>query len=190
MNQSTFKGIVHDATAFPNDRLAKKVCVLGSFAAGKTSLVRQYVESVFDERYLTTVGVKLEKKRVSVGPTEMDMILWDLAGDDELEQAKPSYFRSASGYILVVDGCRRVTIARALAMYRRAASISGPMPVVVAFNKADLQYEWEINEAEVAQMERNGWPCLRTSAKTGAGVDDLFLVLAQNMLAEMSECPS
>jgi hypothetical protein len=180
---------VNQSTSLPDVRLVKKICVLGSFAAGKSSLVRRFVENTFDEKYLTTVGVKLEKKRLSIGPTEIEMILWDLAGDDELEQTKPSYFRSASGYILVVDGCRQVTIPRALAMHRRAASVSGPVPVVVAFNKTDLRHEWEVNDADYSQMVGNEWPCVHTSAKTGQGVDHLFLALAQRMLAEMSECP-
>ena len=181
---------MNQGESFPDVHLVKKICVLGSFAAGKSSLVRRYVENIFDERYLTTVGVKLEKKRLSIGLTEIEMILWDLAGDDELEQTKPSYFRSASGYVLVVDGCRAVTIQRALAMHCRAASISGPVPVVVACNKADLRHEWEVNDTDISQMVGNEWPCVHTSAKTGQGVDDLFLTLARSMLAEMSECPS
>lgn len=161
--------------------------MLGSYGVGKTSLVRRFVESIFDDRYLTTVGVKIERKRVALADSEMDLIVWDLSGDDDLAQARPSHFRGVSGYILVADGGRRVTVERALAIQQRAASLTGPVPVVVALNKSDLKSTWEIDSSEVQQFAQRGWPCLETSAKTGLEVEDLFLTLAKNMLSEMNE---
>ena len=46
--------------------LQKKICMLGGFSVGKTSLVKRFVESVFSETYLTTVGVKIDKKTVDL----------------------------------------------------------------------------------------------------------------------------
>lgn len=164
--------------------LMKKVCMLGSPAVGKTSLVRRFVESIFDDRYLTTVGVKIERKRVSVGGREIIFVLWDLSGHDELAQPKPSHLRGASGFILVADGCRRVTAQRAVAIQQWAASIAGPVPVVVALNKADLKSEWEIGQPEIEELGQNGQTCLPTSARTGDGVEGLFSCLAEKILAE------
>jgi GTPase SAR1 family protein len=45
----------------------KKICMVGQFGVGKTSLVRRFVESIFDESYLTTIGVKIDRKDVTVG---------------------------------------------------------------------------------------------------------------------------
>ena len=173
----------------PSDLPMKKVCMLGSYAVGKTSLVRRYVEGVFSDRYLTTVGVKIDRKVVKVGGRGLHLVLWDLAGDDELRQAVPAHFRGTSGYILVADGCRRSTCEKAAAIHRRAVSVSGPAPVVVAFNKADLRSEWEIGPAEIQELSGNEWPCLYTSAKSGDGVEALFSSLAEKMLAEMHDQP-
>jgi small GTP-binding protein len=166
--------------------LLKKVCMLGSFGVGKTSLVRRFVESIFDDRYLTTVGVRIDRKRITAAGREMHLVLWDLAGEDELAQPKLSYVRGASGYILVVDGGRRATFDKAVAIQQRAASIFGPMPVIVALNKADLRSEWEIGQPEMDTLAQNGWDSLDTSAKTGAGVDALFASVAEKMLDEMN----
>jgi small GTP-binding protein len=174
-------------TAAPAAPLLKKICMLGTYAVGKTSLVRRYVESIFDDRYLTTIGVKVDRKFVDVAGHQLDLVLWDLSGDDELSQPRSSYFRGASGYILVVDGSRRPTAQKAISILERAVGISGPAPVVVALNKADLNGEWEIGEAEIANLAKQGWPCFRTSAKTGENVDRLFQELAENMLREMDE---
>ena len=63
--------------------LQKKVCVLGAFGVGKTTLIRRFVESIFSDAYLTTVGVKVDKKTVIVGTEPLTLILWDIAGEDE-----------------------------------------------------------------------------------------------------------
>jgi GTPase SAR1 family protein len=57
-----------------------KICLLGDFAVGKTSLVRQFVEGRFDEKYLSTIGVKVSRKIVSRPNLELHFLLWDLAG--------------------------------------------------------------------------------------------------------------
>ena len=65
--------------------MKRKLCMVGSYAVGKTSLVRRFVESMFSEKYLTTVGVKIDKKTVTVGEAQLDLILWDIAGEDDVQ---------------------------------------------------------------------------------------------------------
>src|SRR6204780_5465239 len=119
--------------------LKKKICMVGEFGVGKTSLVRLFVDSIFDERYLTTVGVKIDRKDVTVGSAAVTLMLWDLAGEDELTQLKVSHLRGASGYILVVDGCRAASFAKAVELQQRVAEQLGPLPFVLVLNKADLR---------------------------------------------------
>jgi small GTP-binding protein len=76
--------------------IQKKICLLGAFAVGKTSLVSRFVKSIFSDRYYTTVGVKIEKKIVRVGEQQWNLIIWDLAGEDEFMQIRMSYLRGAS----------------------------------------------------------------------------------------------
>ena len=66
----------------------KKICMLGAFAVGKTSLVRRYVDSIFSDTYLTTVGVKIDKRVVPVGNDSVNLILWDIAGEDEVSAVR------------------------------------------------------------------------------------------------------
>jgi small GTP-binding protein len=86
--------------------MQKKICMLGAFAVGKTSLVARFVESIFSDRYHTTVGVKIEKKTLQVSGQQWNLIVWDLAGEDEFMQIRMSYLRGSSGYLLVADGTR------------------------------------------------------------------------------------
>jgi small GTP-binding protein len=78
--------------------------MLGGFSVGKTSLIKRFVESVFSEKYLTTVGVKIDTKTVDVQGRSVNLILWDIAGEDDTATIRMSYLRGCSGYLLVADG--------------------------------------------------------------------------------------
>ena len=155
--------------------------MVGHFGVGKTSLVRRFVLNMFGDQYLTTVGVKIDRKDVVLGETALTMMLWDLAGEDDLAQIKLSHLRAASGYILVVDGCRAVTLDKAIELQQRIAEQVGPLPCIVVVNKCDLREQWEVDPAKAAEY---GWPLFETSAKSGTGVEEMFLGLGRMLLSE------
>ena len=155
--------------------------MVGQFGVGKTSLVRRFVDSIFAERYLATVGVKIDRKDVTIGARSVTLMLWDLAGEDDLAQFNVSHLRGASGYILGADGCRATTLAKAIDMQDRIERLFGPLPFVLVLNKADLRGQWEIQGATV---EERGWPTFETSAKAGSGVEEMFRWLAEKLLSD------
>ncbi len=161
--------------------IQKKICMLGTFAVGKTSLVRRFVESIYTDKYQTTVGVKVDKKVVRVGDQETKLLLWDLEGAETEHDLRKSYLRGASGYLLVADGTRKDTLYKALTLQSRAEETLGPVPFVLVLNKADLTDMWEIDPRERAAIEQKNWKIIDTSAKTGHGVEDAFLFLSEKM---------
>ncbi|TGP23663.1 MULTISPECIES: Rab family GTPase [unclassified Mesorhizobium] len=158
--------------------LQKKICMLGGFAVGKTSLVRRFVQSIFSDTYLTTVGVKIDKKSVAFPDKTVDLILWDLAGEDDIGSFRVSYVRGAAGLVLVVDGTRPATLAVALTLRERAEAEFGTMPFVLLFNKSDLADRWAISDGEIDELKQRGWQIYLTSALSGDHVDDAFRQLA------------
>jgi small GTP-binding protein len=162
--------------------LQRKVCALGAFGVGKTSLVRRYVESIFSETYLTTVGVKIDKRAVELGPKTLTLILWDLAGEDETTPIRTSHLRGSAGYFLVADGTRAETIAVAQSIHARVKSELGPLPFVFLLNKVDLQDDWEVPASAESTFENEAVAAFTTSAKTGAGVEEAFQQLAQRIV--------
>ncbi len=162
--------------------LQKKICMLGAFAVGKTSLVRRYVDSIFSDRYLTTVGVKIDKRMVTVGGSEASLILWDIAGEDDISQVRTSYVRGAAGYLLVVDGTRPGTIDVAQSIQRRVEAEVGQLPFVVLLNKCDLQSLWSVSAEQLAALEWTGWTVQLTSARSGEGVEEAFQALAERVI--------
>jgi small GTP-binding protein len=152
--------------------------MLGAFSVGKTSLVKRYVDSVFSETYLTTVGVKIDKKVVELPGRTVNLILWDLAGEDDINAFRMAYLRGAAGYVLVADGTRPATLDVALSLRRRVEIDHGALPFVLLLNKNDLAEQWAISDAEIEALRTNGWWVQTSSARSGDGVDDAFMDLA------------
>ncbi len=161
--------------------LQKKICLLGAFSVGKTSLIQRYVSSLFDDKYLTTVGVKIDKKVVELADSEMMLMIWDLAGEDDYNSLKLSHLRGASGYILVVDGTRPKSFEVAIEIQKRAQEALGDAAFIIALNKADIQDQWMLNERDIDGLNALG-TVVFTSAKNGDNVESLFTQLALSML--------
>ena len=163
--------------------IQKKICLIGAYAVGKTSLVARFVRSIFFEKYHTTLGVKIDKKIVATAGGEVMLMIWDLAGEDEFIGIELDYMRGAAGYLVVVDGTRRSSLERAVALQQRIAERLGPVPFLLLVNKADLENEWEVGKADLEKLSDDGWRILRTSAKSGQGVEAAFLSLAGSLVS-------
>jgi small GTP-binding protein len=163
--------------------IQKKICMLGATGVGKTSLVSRFVLSLFSDTYLTTIGVKVDKKAIAVDGRDVTLMLWDIYGEDEFQTVRPSYLRGASGYLLVADGTRAATLETVRSLQKTAAGVVGDVPFVLVLNKADLADDWRVDDRALWKLAEQGWTVIRTSAKTGEGVEDAFLKLARRMVA-------
>lgn len=164
--------------------LQKKICMVGAFATGKTSLVARFVDSIFSDNYHTSVGVKIDKKTVNIQEKLVNLILWDIYGEDELQEIRMSYLRGASGYLLVVDGTRKNTLEKALNLQTRVENTIGKIPFIMILNKWDINDDWEIDIADINPFIQKGWTVIKTSAKNGSGVEEVFQTLAQKIIDE------
>jgi small GTP-binding protein len=161
--------------------IQKKICMLGGFAVGKTSLVARFVSSIFSDKYLTTIGVKIDRKPIVLEQSTVNMVIWDVAGEDEFQTVQRSYLRGSSGYLLVADGTRASSFETALQLQKKAEETVGAVPFILALNKVDLAAEWQIDPRAYTRLAELGWTITRTSAKTGDGVEETFQALARRM---------
>ena len=160
----------------------KKICLLGTSAVGKTSLVDRFVNGIFSDKYLTTVGVKISKKTIHLNEERIELLVWDLNGEDRFQKLSSSYLRGAAGYFIVVDGSRRETLESAKIIHKRATKGIGEIPVCLILNKADLTEDWEISSEEIQELKDDNWKIFLTSAKTGTGVEEAFSYLASELV--------
>lgn len=164
------------------ESVSKNVCLLGAYRVGKTSLVRRFIDSLFDEKYHATIGVKVDKKVVRVGDREVKLMLYDVAGAEEHFTVPSTYVKKSAGYLLVIDGTRPETLDRALDLVAQIDRDVGRLPMVVVLNKTDLADQWRLDDAALAKLGPLGCPVLRGSAKTGEGVEQAFADLARRVM--------
>ncbi len=160
----------------------KKLCMLGAASVGKTSLVRQFVDGIFSDRYLTTIGVRIDKKHLEVDGRDVEVLLWDLSGEDAYNKVSMSYLRGAAGYLLVVDGTRKSTLETARVLKKRVDESVGAIPFVLVLNKSDLKPSWDTDQESVGLLASAGVGIVETSAKTGDGVEDAFRTLGAKLV--------
>lgn len=167
--------------------VSKKVCLLGDFAVGKTSLVRRFVYSLFDDKYISTIGVKVSRKTIAVPAgnqvVELTMMLWDLASSAGLVDLRTSYLRGAAGAILVGDMTRPDTFDHLAGYARQLRDANPDARFVIAANKADLVDQVHLSRGQLDKSALQvDAPVLFTSASDGQGVDALFRHLANRIL--------
>jgi len=158
--------------------IQKKVCILGPTGVGKTSLVKQFVEGIFSDKYKTTIGVKIDKKQVNKDGLGVQLLIWDLEGIDRYCGFNPRYLRGATAYIVVVDQTRSQSLLEGMEILAMAQEHYPDIPAFFVVNKADLPSSWHWSEEEVATYASKFKSMIKTSAKTGENVEDLFSTIA------------
>ncbi len=158
----------------------KKVCLLGEFAVGKTSLVRQFVDGKFDDKYLSSIGVKISRRPMQREGYALNLLIWDLAGGDIKKPQQSRYLRGAAGALLVCDLTRAETLE---AIHEYATLLHSMQPdaaLLLIGNKVDLTDE-QVISVEMLQETAVSLQAAHTitSAKTGNNVEHAFTLLAE-----------
>ena len=153
--------------------------MVGAFAVGKTSLVKQFVEGIYNEKYHTTIGVKIDKKTVHSNDNPVQLMIWDIEGVDGFTELKPSYLRGASGVVLVVDGTRKKTLQPADEILKMVKENLGNIPILLLINKCDLISSWQFDGADTNHLKVEAANTFKTSAKDNEHVELAFKRLVE-----------
>jgi len=166
--------------------ITKKICMLGDFGVGKTSLIRRFVEQSFTDQYLSTVGVKLSRKSLKFGDRseEVKLLIWDIEGQTKFKAIAASYLQGAAGVVIVGDVTRSETIQHFQDHLNLFYTANPKGKAILVLNKTDL-IEPAIGqklEAFLREAIANVSGIYQTSAKTGTNVDTMFERLAKELI--------
>lgn len=157
--------------------MRKKVVIVGHFGVGKTSLTKQFVSNMFSEKYLTTIGVNIEKKVVETSKGSMNLILWDIAGEEDLDTIKTSYLKGSHAFLLVTDLTREITYSKIDTDVKYMQGIVGDIPHLIIGNKSDLLSKDQINQIK-GKFNIDYF----SSAKSGENVNEFFSDIAEKLV--------
>ena len=168
----------------------KKVCILGARGVGKSSLIRRFLNGNFSEAYRTDTGAKIDKTIVDVDRDKLQLMLWDIQGEDQVSRGFLNYLKGASAIIYVVDGTRLETLPTAMEFRKQTESyFAGVKPSIMLFNKADLAQQWEISPGMISEAEKHGVFTILTSCRKGSGVNTAFNLISRVMMGKTALMP-
>jgi len=159
--------------------LSRKVILTGSFGVGKTSLFSRFIHNSFSDRYITTIGVKVDKKPVEIDDQKISILLWDIAGEVTQDKVPRSYFLGASAIIYVFDLTRPSTYKNIDLDLNYLQTMLPDAVIQIVGNKKDLVSEEILVEL---QTDLASITTMLTSAKTGENVEDLFQTIARSFI--------
>ena len=170
----------------PKGQFTSKLILTGDFKVGKTSLIKRFVENLFSESYISTLGVEISKKTVVMDEdTKINFILWDIGGQiSSMAPYRHRFYEGASAAFIVIDRTRPNNLESVNKWYKEILdAVSRNIPVVIVGNKSDLQDKLVITEEEIKIVAKElGFHYILTSALTGENVNEAFLYIAYRLI--------
>ena len=161
-----------------------KVLLLGNSDVGKSSLLLRYVDSVWSDTFVPTIGVDFKVKTIEIGGKKVKLQIWDTAGQERFRTVVSTYFRGAHGIFLIYDITNRDSFKNLenwLIEIEKNAS-ENVLKILIG-NKNDLEDERDITPDEgKAFANRNGMQFIETSAKMNTNVNEAFETLGKLMI--------
>ncbi|MHA2289528.1 MAG: GTP-binding protein [Promethearchaeota archaeon] len=170
----------------PKGKFTSKLILTGDFKVGKTSLIRRFIDNLFKESYISTIGVEISKKTVNLDEdTEVNFVLWDIGGQiSTMAPYRHRFYEGASAAFIVIDRTRPGNLESVERWHKEILdSVSQSIPIVLVGNKSDLKEEVVITEEEIKIVAKQlGFHYILTSALTGENVNEAFLYIAYRFI--------
>ena len=148
-----------------------KIILIGTVGVGKTSLIRRFVHQEFSDEYLSTIGVRVDKKSVVLDGQTIHMLIWDLAGEIINDKAYSTYLKGCKGVIGVFDVTRPTTYTELLHNLKVIKTSFPELESLIVGNKIDLVKD----EGDLKMFETNFF----SSALSGLNVENTFTEMAE-----------
>jgi len=161
-----------------------KVLLIGNSDVGKSSLILRYVDQIWNDVFVPTIGVDFKVKSLQIDNKRVKMQIWDTAGQERFRNVISSYFKGAHGILLIYDITARDSFKELENWLGEVERNATPQVLKILIgNKCDLdeQRQITVDEGE-AFAARNGMKFIETSAKNNTNVNEAFEALAKIMV--------
>ena len=166
-----------------------KILVLGEIAAGKTCLIIRYTNGNFKEDSISTIGVDVKSKDVTVNKVKYKLNIWDTAGQEKFYSIGKTYYNGVNGIVIAFDLSEEGAIKKLNGWLSKLKENidSTVIPIVIAGTKCDLKNIQIKKEAinVIASLHKSKY--FETSAKNNINVDEAFQYLAEEIIRRKRE---
>lgn len=166
-----------------------KILVLGEIAAGKTCLIIRYTNGNFQEDSISTIGVDVKSKDVTVNKVKYKFNIWDTAGQEKFYSIGKTYYNGVNGIVIAFDLSEEGAIKKLNGWLSKLKENidSTVIPIVIAGTKCDLKNIQIKKEAinVIASLHKSKY--FETSAKNNINVDEAFQYLAEEIIRRKRE---
>jgi Ras-related protein Rab-1A len=173
----------------PKGSFSTKLILTGDYAVGKTSLIARFVKNLFNNEYLSTIGVDILQKKINLSDnTQMNFVIWDIGGQiTQMAPYRKKFYEGANSAFIVVDRTRVDSLKNVEDWYDEIIKHSSKdINIVIIGNKSDLTDEILVSRDDIKKVaEKYDFTYILTSAKTGENVFDAFLYCAYNYLEKV-----
>ena len=165
-----------------------KFLLLGEDSIGKSSIIERYINNSFKDSYLATIGMDIRKKRLEINSYDIDIIIYDTAGQERFRSLTKMFYKGSDGILLGFDLTNKKTFDQLgywINQIEANKSTDYPLSIVLFGNKYDRKEVIEIKEDDIQSMKKKyNIEYFSTSAKDGINVQNAFEYLVKKTIKD------
>ena len=164
-----------------------KCLVIGDSGIGKSSLMIRFTDDIFNNQYISTIGVDFKIKTIILKNKTIKFQIWDTAGQDRFRTITSSYYRGSNAILICYDVTEMDTFRNVKRWMEEAKMFSTTKPLLILCGtKTDLYDRRQVNKCEGEEYAKsNGMLFFETSAKNNSNIREIFESIAENKIATM-----
>jgi len=163
-----------------------KIILVGDYGVGKSTSIHRFVEDKFKANYVPTLGVQVTKKSIEINGNSIDLMIWDLAGQDRYAMVRQRFYSGTQGILMLYDVTRMSSLINIKKWYNEVSRFTEQIPIILIGNKIDLVEKKEVRNADVNRfLEENNINVkvkVKTSAKDGVNIEKTFHYLVRILM--------
>lgn len=156
-----------------------KLLTLGNSMVGKSSLIARFIDNKFFDSYISTIGIDFFKKKVKIGVNEIDLQIYDSAGQEKYKSISKQYYHNSEGILLVFDLTSQESFVALDEWIEELEKVEKDLPIILVGNKSDLDAR-DVSEEEINKIINDKkFDYFETSALNGSNVNEAFIKLTE-----------
>ena len=171
-----------------NNDINLKILILGDSSVGKTSLLLQYAEGYFPSIYCATIGIEYKIKKINMNGTDINLQIWDTAGEERFRSITQNFMKGADGILYVYDITQKSSFDNLKTWISQSEEITDGFKKIIIGNKSDLEKERRVpKEALKKFCEERNIKGIEVSAKAGTKITEAFDILTKSIIGNKTK---